>query len=262
MAVGGGAREPEPVEEVQITPGVDEPLGTTVPVPMRVEVIAKHPHATDAFTQGLLWHDGLLYESTGLTGMSTLRQVDLTSGEVRRRVALDERLFAEGLALVGDRLFQITWHDEELLIWDRETLEEQERKRYDGEGWGLCYDGTHLVMSDGSARLMFRDPTSFDVVREVEVTKVGRPLRRLNELECVDGAVYANVWQTDDIVKIDPRSGRVTAIIDASGLLSHRERLRTDVLNGIAWLPDRGHFAITGKNWPHLFEVAFVPRDE
>ncbi len=147
-----------------------------------------------------------------------------------------------------------------VLVYDAVSFEEKRRIEYEGEGWGLCFDGRRLVMSDGSDTLTFRDPATFAVTGSVDVTKIGRPLRRLNELECVDGQVYANVWQTEEIVRIDPSSGHVTAVIDARGLLEPIERRRTDVLNGIAWAPDREAFLITGKLWPWMFEVRFVPR--
>lgn len=230
------------------------------PERLRVRVVRRYPHDREAFTQGLLWHGGKLYESTGLRGRSSVRQVELETGEVLRRRDLERAMFAEGLALVGDRLIQLTWTNGVAHVYRLEDFEHQRTFRYQGEGWGLCYDGTHLVMSNGSARLAFRDPESFRVVREVTVRESGRPLRHLNELECVDGAVWANVWQTDRIVRIDPASGRVTAAVDASGLLTEDELLEdVDVLNGIAWIPERQRFVITGKNWPHLFEVDFVP---
>lgn len=238
-----------------------EPLAATIPEALRVEIVRRHPHDTEAFTQGLLWHGRSLYESTGLEGHSSLREVELTTGDVARRVVLeDEELFAEGLALAHGELFQLTWQNNVVIVYDATSFEEKRRIEYDGEGWGLCFDGRRLVMSDGSATLTFRDPATFDVTGSVEVSKIGRPLRRLNELECVDGQVYANVWQTDEIVRIDPRSGHVTAVIDARGLLEPIERRRTDVLNGIAWAPDREAFLITGKLWPWMFEVRFVPR--
>ncbi len=231
-----------------------------IPEALRVRVVERRPHDTSAFTQGLLWHDGELYESTGLEGESTVRRVDLASGEVRQRIDLDEAYFAEGLALVGDRLFQITWQDGKAFVYDRRSFEKVAEHAYEGEGWGLCWNGTDLVMSDGSDRLFFRDPETFAVRRTVRVTKVGRPLRYLNELECVDGKVWANVWQRDEIVRIDPTTGVVEATVDASGLLTPQERRRTDVLNGIAWIPERRRFVITGKLWPWTFEVELEPR--
>ncbi|MFW6051585.1 MAG: glutaminyl-peptide cyclotransferase [Myxococcota bacterium] len=237
------------------------PAATTVPEALRVQVVRSYPHAGDAFTQGLVYgDDGWLYESTGLVGRSSLRRVELESGRVVARADVEAPLFAEGLALVDGKLLQLTWHAGKLLVWDRKRLEHRSTRRYEGEGWGLCFDGEQLVMSDGSARLAFRDPRTFEARRRVQVTKVGRPVRHLNELECVGGHVYANVWQSEEIVRIDPESGKVTATIDASGLLSAEESEGVDVLNGIAHVPDRDTFLLTGKLWPRLFEVRFVPR--
>ncbi len=179
----------------------------TPPERLRVRILQRHPHDRDAFTQGLLWHDGVLYESTGLRHRSTLRKVELDTGEVDRRRALAPELFAEGLALVGDRLIQLTWTSGQAHVWSLGEFDHQRTFQYQGEGWGLCYDGEHLVMSNGSAELTFRDPETFRVERRVTVRDSGRPVRELNELECVDGVVWANVWQTDRIVRIDPSDG-------------------------------------------------------
>lgn len=231
------------------------------PEQLRVRVVRSYPHARDAFTQGLVWHEGVMYESTGQYGRSSLRRVDLESGEVRERRDLPPQIFAEGLALAGDRLFQISWMEGEARVWSMPALEPVRTFEYEGEGWGLCFDGTQLVMSDGSDRLFFRDPETFEVRRSVRVRERGAPLDQLNELECVDGVVWANVWQTDRIVRIDPRNGRVTAVVDASGLLERDERRGADVLNGIAWIPERERFVITGKLWPRMFEVEMVPAE-
>jgi len=250
----GGELEPV-VEDVDVDappPEVED---------LEVHVVHRYPHATDAFTQGLLWHDGFLYESTGLRYRSTVREVDLETGEVRRRRSLEDRYFAEGLARVGDALYQLTWEAGTVHVWSLSDFAHRRTFDYDGEGWGLCYDGTHLVMSDGSERLTFRDPETFHVDHVVRVRDDDGFVEHLNELECVDGVVWANVWQTDRIVRIDPVSGRVTGDVDASGLLTLAERIGADVLNGIAWIPERGHFVITGKEWPWLFEVDFVPAE-
>lgn len=257
--------EPDPGASEVSTVEVDEPtlepeLIVTVPESLQVRVESRYPHDRDAFTQGLLWHEGKIYESTGRYGHSTLRRVDLATGRVEQEVALDEAYFAEGLARVGDRLFQLTWQSHKAFVYDLDTLEQVGEFDYDTEGWGLCYNGTDLVMSDGSSTLFFRDPIDFSVRREVRVMKAGRPLRNLNELECVEGDVYANVWQRDEIVRIDPVSGTVEASIRASGLLDRDERRGTDVLNGIAYLPDSRRFLITGKMWPVAFEVDFEER--
>lgn len=232
------------------------------PEELRVTVHERYPHDTDAFTQGLLWHDGHLYESTGLRGESDLRISDLRSGRVLQTRSNEDRFFAEGLARVGEELFQLTWQAGEAHVWSVNNFDHQRVLDYDGEGWGLCYDGRFLVMSDGSERLTFRDPVSFDIDHVVRVMGEHGPQRNLNELECVDGVVYANVWQTDRIVRIDPTSGRITANIDASGLLSRVERWEADVLNGIAYLPESERFLLTGKHWPWVFEVEFVPVED
>jgi len=224
------------------------------------EVIASYPHDAQAFTQGLLLEGGYFYESTGLYGRSSLREVVPETGEVLRLLPLPEEYFAEGLALVGDRLIQLTWREGEALVYDRETFEHLDTFSYEGEGWGLCFDGESLYMSDGSDTLYRRDPESFEVTGEVRVTLRGEGVRNLNELECALDHVYANVWQEDRIVKIDKASGRVVEEIDASGLLSADERaqLAPDaVLNGIAYNPARDTFYLTGKLWPKVFEVRF-----
>jgi len=236
------------------------PRPADAPERLAVKVLSVRPHDAQAFTQGLLLHGGSLFESTGLNGSSSLREVDPATGKVKRRVSVPSEYFAEGLAAVGDRLIQLTWKEEKAFVYRLADFKPAGELRYDGEGWGLAFDGRRLVMSDGSDRLTFRDPRTFAVLGEVRVTLAGRPLTQLNELECVDGAVYANVWQMDQIVRIDPASGKVTAVIDASGLLTPAERQNADVLNGIAWDPARKTFLITGKLWPKLFEVTFVPR--
>lgn len=232
------------------------------PEHLKVKVLATRHHDPAAFTQGLLVHDGSLYESTGLYGSSSVREVDPVSGVVKRKVDVPSEFFAEGLALVDDRLIQLTWKEKKALVYKLAGFATAGDLRYEGEGWGLCWDGKRLVMTDGSDKLTFRDPKTFAFLGEVTVTRadrMGERVLELNELECVDGVVYANVWQTDDILRIDPKDGRVTAVIDASGLLTPEERQKADVLNGIAWDPQRKIFLITGKLWPKLFEVAFVP---
>ena len=226
---------------------------------LTVEVLATYPHDPTAFTQGLELHDGLLYEGTGLEGRSELRTVRFETGEVTARVSLPDDVFGEGVTIVGDRVWQLTWQSGIAFHRDLASLAELRRVTYDGEGWGICYDGTQLVMSDGSAELTFRDPESFEPTGSVAVTLDGEPLPMLNELECVAGRVWANVWQTDQIVRIDPATGVVEALVDASGLLSDEDRIGADVLNGIAAVDAGDTFLITGKWWPKLFEVRFVP---
>jgi len=223
------------------------------------DVVARHPHDALAWTQGLqLDPDGRLYESTGLEGSSTLREVDPVSGAVLRSVALPSDEFAEGLALVDDRLVQLTWREGIAHVWEAASFRELPGFAYGGEGWGLCFDGERLVMSDGSDRLTFRDPATFEALGSVSVTLTGRPLDRLNELECVDGEVWANVWQSDRIVRIDPEGGAVTGTLDLRGLLVAEPapgEPEPDVLNGIAWDADTGTFLVTGKLWPELVQI-------
>lgn len=251
--------------------GGDTPRGdgarTGVPAPapaaparLAVRVLASYPHDPEAFTQGLVFHDGALYESTGHYGRSRLRRVAPETGEVLLERALPAHLFGEGLALAADRLVQLTWQEGVALIWTPAGLEPAGELSYRGEGWGLTYDGERLVMSDGSSWLVFRDPGTFDELGRLQVTLAGRPLANLNELEWVDGAVWANVWGSDSVVRIDPGSGAVTAIADLAELatrLPPEEARGIDVLNGIAWWPERDAFLVTGKLWPRTFLVRF-----
>ena len=227
---------------------------------LRPEVVATYPHDPSAFTQGLLITDNVLLESTGEYGQSSLRRVDRDTGDVVQRVDVSPDLFAEGLAQVNDRLIQLTWQAGVAIAYDAETFAVLERFSYENEGWGLCFDGERLIMSDGSSQLFFRNPTTFAELGRVDVTLDGSPVENLNELECVNGSVYANVWQTDQIVVIDPATGRVSADIDASGLIDRRALPNADVLNGIAHDQASGRFYITGKLWPSLFEVRWLAR--
>lgn len=228
------------------------------PQTFTVEVVARHPHDRTSYTQGLLWAAPFLYESSGGYGESRLRRSRLGEESPLELLTLEDEVFGEGLAQVGDRLYQLTWKEGLLYVYSREPLVLLEERRYQGFGWGLTFDGESLVMSDGSHVLTFRDPETFDVERRLEVRRRGALQADLNELEFVDGAVWANVYQTDEIVRIDPESGAVTAILDASGLLTREERRTAEVLNGIAYRPESETFLITGKYWPHLFEVRLV----
>ena len=225
---------------------------------LRVKVLETFPHDRGAFTQGLLWYDGSLYESTGQYGQATLRRVEPRTGKVLERVDLDRALFGEGLAKVGDRLIQLTWQEGLALVYEIDGLIPVDQLTYDTHGWGLAWDGKRLMMTDGSDQLTFRDPETFRKLGSVRVTLNGFPLRGVNELEMANGQLYANVWGHEQIYRIDPETGRVGAVIDASGLLGVMEKARADVLNGIAWDPDSESFWITGKYWPKMFRVVFV----
>ena len=242
-------------------PATPAPTAAATPsaVPtLRPEVLAELPHDPAAFTQGFEIDGGILYEGTGLEGRSQLRELDPDTGAVRRSVPLPGQLFGEGITVVGDRIWQLTWRDGVALEWDRATLTLRREVSLEGEGWGLCDDGARLVRSDGTDRLRFHDPVTFAEQGSVAVTLDGAPVGQLNELECVGGQVWANVWQTDRIVRIDPATGQVTAVVDAAGLLDPARRAAADVLNGIAAVPGGdGEFLVTGKLWPVTFRVRF-----
>ena len=229
---------------------------------LRVEVLRELSHERDAYTQGLVWWNDVLFESTGREGESTLRRLDPQTGRVEQRIDIPAQYFGEGLALVDRRLLMLTWRAQRAFSYDRDSFDLLDTYRYQSEGWGLCHDGDRLIMSDGTDRLTFRDPITFAPIGEQRVRLRGQPLYELNELECVGGAVYANVWQTDFLVRIDPASGRVTDYIDAVGLLRGADRLGAEVLNGIAYDPNADTFYITGKWWPKMFEVRFVEEGE
>src|SRR6266404_2070310 len=220
------------------------------------QVIHAWPHDRGAFTQGLVFLDGELLESTGWNGESSLRRVELESGRVLQQVQLPYNIFAEGLALFGKKLFQLTYQNGKCFVYDLQSFSKQHEFTYRGEGWGLTTDGQSLIMSDGSDRLRYIDPDSFTTKRIVAVTAAGRPLNQLNELEYVKGEIFANIWQTDFVARIDPASGKVVGLINFTGLLSPADRdPSTDVLNGIAYDPAGDRLFVTGKRWPKLFEV-------
>ncbi|HHX45228.1 MAG TPA: glutaminyl-peptide cyclotransferase [Chloroflexi bacterium] len=236
-------------------------FGPGEPVQYGYEVVARYPHDPDAFTQGLVYGgDGVLYEGTGLWGASSLRRVDLTTGEVQRRRDLADAYFGEGIAVVEERIIQLTWKAGVAFTYDRETFELLGEHAYPGEGWGVTYDGERLIMSDGTSRLRFWDPETLAEIGSVEVLDGEDPITYLNELEYVEGQVWANVWQTDRIARIDADSGRVVGWIDLTGLLRAEDRQgrRVDVLNGIAYDADAERVFVTGKWWPVLYEIRVV----
>lgn len=235
-------------------PGKTEtPVETPAPV-AAVEQVRSFPHDSLAFTQGLLWLGGRLYESTGRYGQSSLRIVDVETGEVRQRVNLGPQYFAEGLAAVGDSLYQLTWREGVAFIYDPATLRQVSQVAYQGEGWGLTSDGRRLIVSDGSSYLTFVDPVTFQVDTTMRVTDGGRPVDQLNELEWVRGEIWANVWHTHRIARIDPASGRVVGWLDLSALIPP-VRDPEAVLNGIAYDEQANRLLVTGKLWPRLYEI-------
>ncbi|MFV2063261.1 MAG: glutaminyl-peptide cyclotransferase [Chloroflexota bacterium] len=240
---------------VMVAPAV---AAAEAPSVLTWDVLSRRPHSKEAFTQGLLLDEqGRLFESTGLYGSSSLRELDAQTGDVLRGVRLPDDRFGEGLALVADRLIQLTWRSGEAFVWQVETFELLDILAYEGEGWGLCYDGERLVMSDGSDTLTFRDPGSFEATGAVAVTLDGQPLNNLNELECVDDKVWANVWLSDSIVRIDPADGRIDAMLDVAGILMPHpaDAHRGNVLNGIAYDAEADTYLVTGKRWPELIEI-------
>ncbi|MBL8145031.1 MAG: glutaminyl-peptide cyclotransferase [Anaerolineae bacterium] len=250
----------------EATPETTPPAEATAPpLPYEIfvpQVLNQIPHSVTDFTQGLVWADGRLFQSAGRYGQSRLQELDPETGEVIREAALDDQYFAEGLALVDGRLIQLTWKESAALIWDAETFEPDGEFTYDTEGWGLCYDGEAIFMSDGSPNLFVRDAETFELLETIPVTLEGQPVPQLNELECVDGDVWANVWQTPAIVRIDKTTGEVTGIVDARGLVTQEMAANWAngaVLNGIAFNPETGTFLVTGKDWPVMYEVTFEP---
>jgi glutaminyl-peptide cyclotransferase len=225
------------------------------------EVLHVYPHDPLAFTQGLFYLDGFLYEGTGIEGQSSIRKERLETGEVLQKHDIPEAYFGEGIVNWDDSLLELTWTTHVGFVYGLATFDPQRQFHYPGEGWGLTQDGKRIIMSDGSAQLRFWDPRTLLETGRITVTADGEPVDRLNELEWVNGEIYANVWQTDRIARINPSSGKVTGWIDCKGLLSAADRTgREDVLNGIAYDAKGGRLFVTGKKWPKLFEIRLVKR--
>jgi len=224
------------------------------------EIVRSYPHDRQAFTQGLVYRDGVFYEGTGLNGRSSIRKVKVETGEVLQIHSLDERYFGEGITEWRGSLVQLTYKAEIGFVYDLASFKQVRTFAYRGEGWGLTHDGTRLIMSDGSPQLRYIDPETLKETKRLTVRQDGRPVENLNELEYVNGEIYANLWTTERIVKISPADGRVTGVVDLSGLLSASERSTTDVLNGIAYDAAGGRLFVTGKLWPRVFQIKLVPR--
>ena len=225
------------------------------------EVVNSYPHDTAAFTQGLVYEDGFLYEGTGLAGQSSLRKVELATGKVLQIVNLPATLFGEGITVFGDRIVQLTWTTRVGFVYDKKSFEKAGEFAYPTEGWGLTHDGKQLIMSDGTSTLYYLDPKTFALTGKIEVSYEGAPVVKLNELEYIKGQIYANVWQTDRIARISPKTGEVVAWIDLGGLLQRENyQGKADVLNGIAYDAKKGRLFVTGKLWPKVYEIKLVPQ--
>lgn len=242
------------------TPG---PIATTNDRPpvYGYEVVHTFPHDPNAFTQGLLFHDGNLLESTGEVGHSSLRRVELDSGKVLQRIEVPPPYFAEGITLLKGKIYQLTWQHQLGFVYDALTFEKAGQFSYTGEGWGLANDGQSLILSDGSNHIRFLDPDNFQVQRTIAVLDGDAPVREINELEYIKGEIYANIWHADRIARIDPQSGKVVGWIDLAGLLAPGEVQDEEaVLNGIALDEASGRLFVTGKLWPKIFEIRLTKK--
>jgi glutamine cyclotransferase len=225
-------------------------------------IVSTYPHDRDAFTQGLVFEDGVLYEGTGLLGHSTLRKVELETGDILQICELSDEFFGEGIAIYGNRVIQLTWQSNTGFVYEKDSLELLREFNYSTEGWGITHDGERLIMSDGTSTLHFLDPQTFEEIGQLEVFDSGTPITRLNELEYIQGELYANVWQTEWVARIAPETGQVIGWIDLGGLLTAEDRSEpVDVLNGIAYDAEADRLFVTGKLWPKLFEIELIPQE-
>jgi glutamine cyclotransferase len=237
-------------------------LSDMTPEKWFVEIVQEYPHLESSFTQGLEFDGGNLFEGTGdpnQSGQTIIAEVDLKTGEIKRKSALDASYFGEGISIFGDELFQLTWKNGKCFVYDKNNFQVVKEYKYTGEGWGLCHDDENLIMSDGSERIYFRDPKTFEIIKTIEVYTDQGPLNYLNELEYVDGKIYANIWTSTNIAVIDPKTGKVLAYIDASNVV-RQGKDNGEVLNGIAWNKLTKKTYLTGKYWPKLFEVKINKR--
>ena len=224
------------------------------------EVINTFEHDPNAFTQGLVWENGVLYEGTGLPGQSTLRKVELETGKVLQKYELPDKFFAEGITVFENRIIQLTYRSKVGFVYDKETFEMLWEFNYPHEGWGLTHDGKNLILSDGTPTLYFLDPETFEQISTISVCDKNNSLWGINELEYIEGQIYANIWPTNRIAIIEPQTGRVTGLVDMKGLLIGQKIGRqTDVLNGIAYDPAEGRLFVTGKFWPKLYQIKLIP---
>ena len=249
--------------EVELTDGMVEKyeyeimlLSKTAPEMYSYKVVNKYPHDVNAYTQGLVFENGYMYEGTGQKGQSEIRLVDFKVNKVLKSQKLDNSIFGEGVAVIGDKIFQLSWQNKRGFVYDKSSFKLLKEFNYPTEGWGLAYDGTDLILSDGTPVIYFYDPLTFTLKRKIVVVDNVAPVGLLNELEYINGEIWANVYQTNFIVRIDPKTGRVNSKIDFVGLLTDQEQMQNvDVLNGIAYDPNANKLFVTGKLWPWLFEV-------
>lgn len=235
--------------------------GNLPPKKYKLKVEESYRHDLSAYTQGLFIHDGMMYESTGQHGESSFRKVDVASGKVLQRIQLPSRYFGEGSCVFEGRAYLLTWHSQVCFVYDIGSFAKLAELRYTGEGWGLATDGTDLIMSDGSSKICFRDPLTFLEKRSVTVKLEGREVDYINELEYIDGKIWANVYGQDQIVIINPKNGKVEGTVDCGGLLESRYKSKnTDVLNGIAYNPENGAIYLTGKYWPRLYKISLMEK--
>jgi glutamine cyclotransferase len=237
----------------------DRPVDT-IPVSYTYEVINVYPHDQNAFTQGLVIEDGILYEGTGLNGRSTLRRVDLETGNVLQMHALSDEFFGEGITVFGEKIIQLTWQSQKGFVYDKSSFDLLQNFSYSTQGWGITTDGSQLIMSDGTANLYFLDPETFEKTGQVEVHDNGT-VTKLNELEYINGEVYANIWLTDKIAIIDPPTGQVTGWIDLTGIYIQENSNPDSVLNGIAYDAESERLFVTGKLWSQLFQIKLIASD-
>lgn len=225
-----------------------------------IEIVRTFPHDSQAFTQGLVFHQGYLYEGTGIKGRSQMRKLSLEDGSVIQSAQLGSNFFGEGITILGDRLYQLTWQEKTCFVYDVNTLEPIKEISYDYEGWGITDNEELLIVSDGTPTIRFVAPHNFGLVRQIEVTLHDRKIEHLNELEMINGEIWANIWKRDRIARINPENGQVIGLVDAGNLYPQELRAKEDALNGIAHDPEDGRIFLTGKNWPNLFEVRVAPK--
>jgi glutamine cyclotransferase len=256
-ASSSGQASAVPSAKVSATPTAAPSTAPAGEIPVwTYEIINTYPHDSSSYTQGLIYRDDVLYESAGQYKESSLRKVDLKTGKVLKKIPVPGQYFAEGMTIFMGKVFQLTWREEKVFVYEPDTFRKTGEFTYEGEGWGLTHDGQQLIMSDGSSQIRFINADTFKVERRINVTLKGRPVEELNELEYIKGEIYANIYQTDRIVRIDPKTGQVLGVIDMTGILPGKPPDEMDnVLNGIAYDEKGERLFITGKRWPKLFEV-------